>query len=199
MEKLQTTKQIVIFRRSDGNEMNDSASPQNDYVHVLKSLLVGATVANFEYWSEFIIRVQRDVSPTKDLLNMWGDIRIPPMFCLRLRNKWWVGSRDEWRRILAKFPIKSPPGIPEETPLQSSVLVAMLEAKILDICISQIGDLDISLSNGDELHVQGAGGQWDESWFLELPVDEPDREKWSIISTSDGTIHMRSPRLTIDR
>jgi hypothetical protein len=179
--------------------MNDSVFPKNEYVHLLKSLLVGATVANFEYWSEFIIRVQREVRPTKDLLNIWGDIRIPPMFCLRLRNKWWVGSRDEWRKVLAKFPIKSPPGIPEETPLQASVLVAMLEAKILDICISQTGDLDISLSNGDELHVQGAGGQWDESWFLELPVDEPDREKWSIISTSDGTIHMRSPRLTIDR
>jgi hypothetical protein len=66
-------------------------------------------------------------------------------------------------------------------------------------CISQTGGLDISLSNGDELHVQGAGGQWEESWFLELPVDEPDREKWSIISTSDGTIHIRSPRVAIDQ
>jgi hypothetical protein len=179
--------------------MNDSISPKSDYVHLMKSLLVGATASNFEYWSEFIIRMQREVQPTKDLLNIWGNVRIPPMFCLRLRNKWWVGSRDEWRKIMARFPIKSPPGFPEETSLQASVLVATLEAKVLDICISQTGDLDISFSNGDELHVQGAGGQWDESWFLELPVDEPDREKWSIICTSDGTIHMRSPRLTIDR
>lgn len=179
--------------------MNDSASPKNEYVVLVKSLLVGATVANFEYWSEFIIRVQREVRPTKDLLNIWGDVRIPPMFCLRLRNKWWVGSRDEWEKTLSKFPIKSPPGIPEETPLQASALVTMLEARILDICISQTGDMDISLSNGAELHVKGAGGQWDESWFLELPVDEPDREKWSVISMSDGTLHMRTPRLTIDR
>jgi len=100
---------------------------------------------------------------------------------------------------MAKFPIKSPPGIPEETSVQASVLVAMLEAKIVDIFISQTGDLDVSLSNGDELHVQGAGGQWEESWFLELPIDEPDREKWSIICMSDGAIHVRSPGLTIDR
>lgn len=175
--------------------MNDSVSPKSEAVSLMKSLLVGATVANFEYWSEFIIRVQREVRPTKDLVNIWGDIRIPPMFCFRLRNEWWAGSIAEWRKLMAVFPIKSPPGIPEETPMQASMVVAMLEAKILDIFISQTGDLDIPLSNGDELHVQGAGGRWEESWFLELPVDDPDREKWSIICTSDGLVHVRTPQI----
>jgi hypothetical protein len=115
------------------------------------------------------------------------------MFSLRLRNNWWVGSHKEWQQLLAAFPVKPPAGLAEETALQASTIVALLESAIMDIYISPTGDLDISLSNGQVLHVQGAGGQWDESWFLELPADDPDRDKWSVICSSDGTIHVRTP------
>jgi hypothetical protein len=173
--------------------MKKSYSQKTEYVHTIKSLLVGATVANFEYWSDFIIRVQREVHPANEVSHILGDIRLPPMFCVRLRNKWWLGILDEWQQLIAKFPIKSPSGIAQETPLQASAIVAMLESTIIDISISETGDLEISLSSGDKLHAQGAGGQWEESWFIELPADDPDRDKWSIICTSDGTIHIRLP------
>ncbi len=167
-----------------------------DYSRELKSLIIHSTVANFEYWSEFIIRLQRNIDASNDAPP--GNGRIPPIFCLRLRNVWWVGNRDEWHNRINSFPIKSPPHIPEETPLQASVIVEMLESTVVDVYISQMGDLNISLSNGKQLHVQGANGMWEESWFLELPIDDPDRDKWSFICTSDGAIHIRSPLKSIE-
>jgi hypothetical protein len=40
------------------------------------------------------------------------------------------------------------------------------------------------------------GGGWDESWFLELPADDPDRDHWQIVCESQGIIGGKFPTPT---
>jgi hypothetical protein len=54
-------------------------------------------------------------------------------------------------------------------------------------------DLTLDISDGSSIVVQGLGGGSDESWFLELPVDDPDRGKWEIICESQGIIGGKFP------
>jgi hypothetical protein len=79
----------------------------NQNVRVLTLLLQGAVIANFEYWGEFIIRFQRDDAKRSSELRQWfGEGRVPPMFCLRLRGKWWIGGEEEWALIVQQFPMR---------------------------------------------------------------------------------------------
>jgi len=160
----------------------------------LRALLVGASISTFEYWSEFILRIQRNDGGTRPVaLGRSTALRVPPVFCLRLRNTWWVGDRLQWEHMAEGFPIKSPPDFPRETTLQASIVTHLLSSTITDLRIGDLGDLEIILSSGDKLHVAGAGGKWDEAWIIELPPDDPDRERWSVVCGSDGTVYARWP------
>lgn len=161
----------------------------NKYIEVLTALLKESIIANFEYWSEFIIRIQRDEAVKGPALRaMFADHRIPSMFCLRLRGRWWVGDEREWETSVQQFPIKGTAKVPIEAPLQASSLMTMLDVRISDVEVNQACDLELILSDGRILTVQGMGGEWEESWLLELPVDDPERDRWSIVCDSQGFI-----------
>jgi hypothetical protein len=50
----------------------------NRYVRLLTLLLQDAAIANFEYWAEFIIRLQRDNAEHHPALAEWfGERRVP--------------------------------------------------------------------------------------------------------------------------
>lgn len=166
----------------------------NEYVELLSLLIQDAAIANFDYWSEFILRIQRDdAQRSEELRNWFGENRIPSLFCLRLRAKWRIGEKQEWEKSVRDFPIKGIPPIPEEAPLQAGLLMMLLGCGIATIRLDESSGLTLVLSDGRLLTVAGINEDWEESWFLELPVDDPDRDEWSIICDCNGRIAGRFP------
>jgi hypothetical protein len=166
----------------------------NQYVALLALILQGSVIASFEYWSEFILRVQRDEAVRRVALKeMFGSRRVPSIFCVRLRSTWRIGRQEEWNSKLQQFPLKGAPPIPVEAPMQASLLITKLGATISTVNVGENSDLALGLSDGSSIFVQGIGGGWDESWFLELPVDDPDRDQWQIVCESQGIIGGRFP------
>jgi hypothetical protein len=156
------------------------------HVALMNLLLQNSILANFEYWSEFILRFQRDERTSPPALQkMFGKMRIPPLFCLRLRSTWWIGDRQDWEVAVQSFPLKGAYPIPPESPLQAGILLNMLDkCQVSTVALNEKRDLRLDLSDGRSMTIQSVGGQWPESWLLELPVDDPDREKWSIVCES---------------
>ena len=173
--------------------------PMNKYVVLLGLLLQNANVSTFEYWGEFVLRCERDVkNPAPALEEMFGKTRIPPAFNVRLRNTWWIGDRKQWERLVQTFPLQGLRPPRPETPLQAATLVnAMFRTRIVALRVNESSDLTLELSDGKSLTVQGIGGEDEESWFLELPVDDPDVREWSIVcESSSGTIGGKFPTYT---
>lgn len=164
------------------------------YIALLTLLLQDSTIVTFEFWSEFILSVQRDdASRHAALQQMFVNTRVPSLLNLRLRNTWWMGDRQQWASSIEDFPIKGKAPIPTEGPLQAATLMTVLGCHISDVLVTNTSDLVLHLLDGRSLTVQGIGGEWEDSWFLELPVDDPDREKWSLVCDSAGLIGGRYP------
>jgi hypothetical protein len=164
------------------------------HIELLTLLLENSEIITFEYWSEFILGIQRDEHwrhPT--LQEMFGKLRIPSLFRLRLRGKWRIGELQEWELAAQCFPTKGISPIPVESPFQASLIMTKLGRKVSTVSVSERSDLTLNLSDGSPIVVQGIGGRWDESWFLELPADDPDRDQWSIICDSQGLIGGKFP------
>ena len=81
----------------------------------------------------------------------------------------------------------------EEAPLQASSLMMMLGIEISAVRVGADSELTLVLADGRILTVEGINEEWEESWFLELPVDDPDRDQWSIVCDSQGHISGRFP------
>jgi hypothetical protein len=166
----------------------------NKYVVLLTLLLEGSVIANFEYWSEFILRIQRDEAARHPALReMFGNLRIPPLFCLRLRGTWWIGKRQEWQMAAQRFPLKGTPPIASEAPMQAGLLITKLGKEISAATVGENSELRVDISDGSSIVAPGIGGGWDEAWILELPVDDPDRDKWQIVCESQGRIGGKFP------
>jgi len=164
------------------------------YVKLLTLLLQDAVIANFEYWSEFVLRIQRDEARRPKALQDWfGQSRIPSLFCLRLRGNWRIGEQQEWALAVQQFPMKGVTPMSEEAPLQASSLMMMLGIEISAVRVGADSELTLLLADGRILTVEGINEEWGESWFLELPVDDPDRDQWSIVCDSQGHISGRFP------
>lgn len=161
---------------------------------LVELLIADTEVITFEYSSEFVVGFQRQLTAKLvDLKNVLGITRLPPMFNLRLRNTWWVGEHSEWAALVEGFPIKGNLPIPAEAPLQASLLTCSLGSFVKSIIVHETGDLSVEMSNGMRIFISGTGGEWEESWFLELPVDDPDRDKWAIVCDSSGLISGHYP------
>jgi hypothetical protein len=166
----------------------------NQYERLLTLILQNSVLATFEYWSEFILKIQRDGHTRHAGLNeMFGSLRIPSIFCLRLRGTWRIGRQEEWDLAVQQFPLKGAPPVPFEAPMQASLLITKLGKEISAVTVSKNSDLILGLSDGSSIIVSGVGGGWDESWLLELPADDPDRGQWEIVCESQGIIGGRFP------
>ena len=69
----------------------------------------------------------------------------------------------------------------------------ILDSKISAVRVDENSSLTLVLSDGRVIAIQGMNEEWDESWLLELPVDDPDRDQWSIVCDSQGLIGGRFP------
>jgi len=164
------------------------------HIELLTLLLEGSELITFEYWSEFILGIQRDEHTRHPALQeMVGKLRIPSLFRLRLRGKWRIGQQHEWETAVQRFPTKGISPIPIEAPLQASLIMTKLGKQISNVSVSEKSDLIMNLSDGSPIVVQGIGSSWDESWILELPADDPDRDQWSIICDSQGLVGGKFP------
>ncbi len=169
-----------------------------EYAKLLTLLLQDAVIANFEYWSEFILRIQRDEARRSQALRDWfGERRIPSLFCLRLRGNWRIGEKQQWAVSLQEFPMKGIAPIPTEAPLQASILMMLLDIEISTVRVDETGRLTLVLSDERLLTIDGVNDAREEGWFLELPVDDPDRDQWKIICDSQGQISGRFPGSTV--
>ena len=166
----------------------------SQYARLLSLLLEGSVIANFEYWSEFILRIQRDEAATHPALRqMFGSLRIPPLFCLRLRGTWWIGQRQDWELAVQRFPLKGTSPIAPEAPMQAAILITELGKQISALRVGENCDLTLDISDGSSIVVQGTGGGWDEAWILEPPADDPELDKWQIVCESQGLIGGKIP------
>ena len=166
----------------------------NECITLLKLLFEHSVLANFEYWGEFILRIQRDEATKPQALHDWfGDARIPSLFCLRLRGKWKMGEQAEWERSLRHFPMKGTSPIPVEAPLQASILMTMLDKVISTVVVGEDGAVTLTFLNGQTLTVEGINEESEESWFLELPIDDPDLTRWSMVCDSLGHVSGEYP------
>lgn len=59
--------------------------------------------------------------------------------------------------------------------------------------VDENSNLTLVLSDGRVMRVQRINQEWEESWFLELPIDDIDRDQWSIVCDSEGHIAGRFP------
>jgi hypothetical protein len=171
----------------------------NKYVEVLRLLLQNADISTFEYWGELVLRYERDVKNTPpELREIFGNTRIPPAVNLRLRNIWWLGNPDEWNKSVRDFPVQGLRPDHPETPFQAATLVNMMfRTRIAAVEVNDSSDLKLDLSDGRTLTVRGIGGEEEESWFLELPVDDPHVRDWSIVYESvDGDVCGKFPEPT---
>jgi hypothetical protein len=78
---------------------------------------------------------------------------------------------------IQQFPLRGVSPVEVEAPMQASLLITKLGKVIGAVKVAENSELTLDLSDGSSIVVQGAGGKWDENWFLELPVDDPDRDK----------------------
>ena len=86
-----------------------------------------------------------------------------------------IGEQEKWALSVQQFPMKAAPPMPIETALQASTLIMMLDSEISRADVDENSNITIALSDGRIMTVQGTNEEWEESWFLELPVNDPDR------------------------
>jgi len=160
---------------------------------LLPLMLQDSVLANFEYWGDFVLRIQRDeLIRHPDLQAMFPSSRIPSLLCLRLVNTW-LGGEKQWQKSVENFPWKGTLPIPKEAPMQAALIMTLLDQRISRVEISNSGDLRLDFSDERSLTVRGRGGESEFSWLLELPSDDPDREDWSIVCESDGQVSCKFP------
>ena len=157
---------------------------------ILGNIFVGAEIITFEYSADFILRVQRDTSPNQQQL----DVRIPPIFCLRLEADWWVGDRELWDESQKLFPIRELRQFSTtDMPMRAAVIAQMLGSKILDVRIAFDGRLSILTTDKITLTVPGVSQGFDYSWSIELPADDAQRNEWSLVCETNGGLYGRVP------
>jgi hypothetical protein len=69
----------------------------------------------------------------------------------------------------------------------------MLDSEISRINVDENSNITIVLSDERVMTIEGMNEDWEESWLLELPIDDPDRDQWSIVCDSQGLIAGRFP------
>ena len=138
---------------------------RNQYIAILRLLLEQSVVANFEFWSEFILRLQRDEAQRDSALQeLFGSSRIPSLFCLATEERLEDGSELAWESSISEFAIKGQSPIATEAPLQAALLMSKLGCSISAVKVNDNSDLVLNLSDGSSVTIQGIGGDWEESW-----------------------------------
>jgi hypothetical protein len=162
---------------------------------ILTNLFSRAEIVTFEYWADFIIRVQRNADPKQSQTS----VRIPPIFCIRLESDWWVGDRKQWDEAKKQFPIRelrqySTQGVP----MRAAVIGQMLGSKITEVRVAVDGTLTILTTDNFTMTVPGVSRAVDYSWSVELPADDADRTEWSLVCEADGQLYGRLPRFKLE-
>jgi hypothetical protein len=157
---------------------------------ILKTLFIGAEIITFEFWADFILRIQRGAIPQQQQ----PKVTIPPIFCLRLESDWWVGDRKQWDESQKLFPIRELRRISaNEVPKRSAVIGQMLGSTITDLRVAADGTLTIYTSDDATLTVPGVSQAHDYSWSVELPEDDIQRNEWSFVCEINGQLYGRLP------
>jgi hypothetical protein len=60
----------------------------------LRALFNGAEIATFEYWADFIVRLEREVPRDQQEIERELLGGVPSVLWLRLEADWWVGDRQ---------------------------------------------------------------------------------------------------------
>ena len=159
---------------------------------VLQLLLTGSRLVSFEFWNDFVLRIERaDSTPsgTED----FAARPIPQFFGLRLRGPWWVNNVQEWRQQLAAFPVQVAEGIPSDAALQAAMLMHLIGVTIEKTVLKEPGTLLLHCDNGDVIRIAGTGTEEEECWLLESAPQDDQDEPWYILCDRNGDLFGKWP------
>jgi len=159
----------------------------------LKTLLVGAELATFEYWADFIVRIERDIhrehSPTER-----QEIPTPSVVWLRLEADWWVGNREWWEAAKASFPIKQRRmHSTNDVPMKAAAIAQMIGSAITSVAVSSDGTLSVKTSDEVTFSVCGVSDAHEYSWSIERRDDEFHVSDLLLVCETDGSLFGQSP------
>ena len=76
--------------------MNHKRLQPEEAQRLLRVLFIGAEIETFEYWADFIVRLERNVSRDQQEIEHELIGGVPSVLWLRLEADWWVGDRQRW-------------------------------------------------------------------------------------------------------
>lgn len=159
---------------------------------VLQLILTTSRLVSFEFWSDFVLRLERPEKNPADA-EAFPATPIPQFFGLRLRGPWWVNHVQQWRQQLAAFPVDAAEGIPSDAPLQAAMLMHLIGAVIERVEIEEPGTLLLHCDNGDTIRISGTGTEEEESWMLESVAQDEEDEPWYILCDRSGDLFGKWP------
>ena len=106
------------------------------------------------------------------------------MLCLEIKAKCYVGSIEDWNRIIEQLPFRSRRTDPDE-PALAYWFMLLMGSTIDHVRINEDGALSMFTSDSEVLTVEGTDDLWNESWILQQP---PDLGNLKIICDSQGSL-----------
>jgi hypothetical protein len=156
---------------------------------LMRALLIGSEISTFEYWADFIIRLERDVSRDSRQQLIGG---APSALWLRLEAEWRVGDQKHWDAKQASFPIQELRHFTtRNAPMKAAVIAQMVGSTITNIKVSSDGILEIETSDDVTLSVRGVSNSHDYSWSIERRDDEFHVTEMVIHCEPDGRLFGR--------
>lgn len=168
-------------------EMNHKRLQPEDAQRLLRALFIGAEIATFEYWADFIVRLERNVSRDQQEIELSGGV--PSVLWLRLEADWWIGDRKLWEDAQASFPVQELRHFSSRNaPMKAAAIAQMVGSAITDIAVSSDGTLAIETSDKTTLSVCGVSHSHEHSWSIERRDDEFRLTDLVVLCEPDGKL-----------
>jgi hypothetical protein len=169
--------------------MNHKRLQPAEAQRLLRALFIGAEIATFEYWADFIVRLERNLPRDQQEIEHELIGGVPSVLWLRLEADWWVGDRQRWEDAQASFPVQELRHLSSRNgPMKAAAIAQMLGAKITEIAVSSDGTLAIETSDKTTLSVTGVSDSPEHSWSIERRDDEFHLTDLVVICEPDGNL-----------
>ena len=151
---------------------------------IIKKLLIGTYLTAMHYAAGFRVEFSREGNPP--------DPAMPMVVWLTMRSQWWIGEREKWEALLKKAPIHYA-GCEADEPMLAYALMCLHGARIEDVALYDDSTLTLVTSLHANIHLSGKDDTFEESWSIDIPLDVPNHELWSVVCSDTGELFGRQP------